>query len=273
MKKIRKTVIAGSWYPVDPNVLRKDIKHYFRSAVNAQLTGEILAIIAPHAGYIFSGQIAAHAYNLIGGKKYDTVIVIGPSHRVAFHGVSIYSKGGYETPLGIVPVEEDVANKILSLSNNIHDLPEAHLHEHSIEIQLPFLQVALGEFSFVPLIMGDQNESICRELAETLHNIAREKRILVVGSSDLSHFHDYHQAVALDNIALKCLENADAEGLLKKLSDNSTEACGGGPMAVAMLTAKKMGATKAKVLKYANSADITSDKSSVVGYVSAVYYQ
>ena len=112
-----------------------------------ELEGDVVGLIAPHAGYIYSGQVAAHAYKLIRGKKYDAVIVVGPSHRVAFHGVSIFSQGAYETPLGIVPVAEDLAEEIKSLSNIIVDIPAAHFQEHSLEIQLPFLQVALGHFS------------------------------------------------------------------------------------------------------------------------------
>jgi len=273
MKTIRKSVIAGSWYPGNPDVLRRDIEGYFRSAAEIKFDGDIMAIVAPHAGYIYSGQIAAQAYKLICGKRYDTVVIIGPSHRVAFHGVSVYPEGGYQTPLGIVRIDEAFAHEISSLSKVVHNIPAAHLQEHSIEIQLPFLQVALGEFSFVPLVMGDQDENICWELAQAIKHVARERKILVVGSSDLSHFHNYQEAAKLDAVAIKRLEEVDAEGLLKCLSDHSTEACGGGPMAVAMLVARKMGAIKSKVLKYANSGDISGDKSSVVGYVSAVYYQ
>ena len=272
MKEIRKSIIAGSWYPGKPDVLRADIEKYF-TAVNLKLKGDIKALIAPHAGYIYSGQIAAYAYNLIRNEKYDTVIVVGPSHRVAFHGVSVFLGGGYETPLGVVPVDEVMGRKIISLNKDVQEIPAAHTSEHSIEIQLPFLQVALGNFSFVPLVMGDQSERTCQNLAQVIHETAGDKRVLIVGSSDLSHFHDYQKAVKIDSVSIKYLETADAEGLLENLSAGKTEACGGGPMAASILTAKKMGALKANVLKYANSGDVTGDKTSVVGYVSAVYYQ
>ncbi|MBN1473982.1 MAG: AmmeMemoRadiSam system protein B [Syntrophaceae bacterium] len=272
MKAIRKAIIAGSWYPGKPDVLRDGIEKYF-SAANLEFKGDIKALIAPHAGYIYSGQVAAYAYGLIRGEKYDTVIVIGPSHRVAFHGVSVFLGGGYETPLGVVPVDEDIGRKIISLNKDVQEIPAAHTSEHSIEIQLPFLQIALGKFSFVPLVMGDQNERTCQNIAQAIHEAAGDKRVLVVGSSDLSHFHDYQKAAKLDSVSIKYLEAADAEGLLDNLSANKTEACGGGPMASSILAAKKMGASKAKVLKYSNSGDVTGDKTSVVGYVSAVYYQ
>jgi AmmeMemoRadiSam system protein B len=165
MNALKKSVIAGSWYPGAPSILRRDIENYFNSVPDLELEGEVVGLIAPHAGYTYSGQVAANAYNLVRGKKYDAVIVVGPSHRVAFHGVSIFSTGGYETPLGIVPVAEELAKKIKILSKTVVDIPEAHLQEHSVEIQLPFLQVALGDFSFIPLVMGDQGANTCQELA------------------------------------------------------------------------------------------------------------
>ncbi|OGP68705.1 MAG: AmmeMemoRadiSam system protein B [Deltaproteobacteria bacterium RBG_16_44_11] len=273
MNAVRKSAIAGSWYPGNPSVLRSDIEKYFHAVGKFELEGDIVGIVAPHAGYVYSGQIAAYAYKLICGKNYDVVIIIGPSHRHAFHGVSIYGRGGYETPLGIVPVDDVLALDIKALSKIIQDIPAAHLQEHSVEIQLPFLQVALGHFRFVPLVMGDQSVDTCRELAEVIYQATRGKKILVVGSSDLSHFHSYNEATKLDAIALQRLKDADAEGLLQSLADEDTEACGGGPMAVAMLTARKMGANRARFLKYANSGDVTGDKSSVVGYAAVVYYK
>lgn len=273
MNTLRKAAIAGSWYPGNPSVLRSDIEKYFQSVAKLELEGDIVGIIAPHAGYVYSGQVAAHAYKLVCGKKYDVIIVIGPSHHHAFHGVSVYGSGSYETPLGIVPVDDVLALDMKALSKIVQDIPAAHLQEHSVEIHLPFLQVALGHFHFVPLVMGDQSAGTCRELAEVIYQATRGKKILVVGSSDLSHFHSYNEATKLDAIALQSLKDADAEGLLQSLVDEHTEACGGGPMAVTMLAARKMGANRTKFLKYANSGDVTGDKSSVVGYAAAVYYK
>ncbi|OGP90072.1 MAG: AmmeMemoRadiSam system protein B [Deltaproteobacteria bacterium RBG_19FT_COMBO_43_11] len=273
MNAVRKSAIAGSWYPGNPSVLRKDIEKYFQAVTDMELEGDIVGIVAPHAGYVYSGQVAAYAYKLICGKKYDVIIIIGPSHRHAFHGVSIYGRGAYETPLGIVHVDDVLALDIKALSKIVQDIPAAHVQEHSVEIQLPFLQVALGHFCFIPLVMGDQSVDTCRVLAEVIYQATRGKKTLIVGSSDLSHFHSYNEATKLDTITLQHLKNADAEGLLQSLVAEDTEACGGGPMAVAMMAAQKMGANKAKFLKYANSGDVTGDKSSVVGYTAAVYYK
>jgi len=192
---------------------------------------------------------------------------------VAFSGVSIFSSGGYETPLGIVPVDEKLARQIKKNSQLVSDIPAAHLQEHSLEIQLPFLQYVLGDFSFVPLVMGDQGANTCQELARAIYVSAQGRKILIVGSSDLSHFHNYNEAVRFDSVALRHLKDNDAQGLLNSLGNGTTEACGGGPMAVAMLVASMMGANSAQVLKYANSGDVTGDKSSVVGYAAAICFK
>jgi AmmeMemoRadiSam system protein B len=272
MDALRKSVLAGSWYPGNHSVLKRDIETFLNLVPETKSESEAVAIIAPHAGYIYSGQVAAYAYKRVCGNSYDAVIVIGPSHRAAFHGVSVFSSGGYETPLGIVPVDEELAKRIKKKSKIVSDIPAAHLQEHSIEIQLPFLQYVLGNFSFVPLVMGDQGASTCQELAQAIYDSIQGMKVLIVASSDLSHFHGYNEAAKLDGVTLRYLKDSDATGLLDSLGSETAEACGGGPMAVAMLVAHKTGANSARVLKYANSGDVTGDKSSVVGYAAAIYW-
>lgn len=273
MGKVRKSILAGSWYPGDPVVLRSDITGYFQKASTPELQGNVVGLVVPHAGYIYSGQVAAHAYKLVRDHKYDAVILVGPSHRVAFGGVSIFSEGAFETPLGVVPVDENLASAMKRASSMIIDFPAAHTQEHSLEIQLPFLQVALKDLSFIPLVMGDQSAATCRELASVIGQVARDRHLLLVASSDLSHFHNDREAQKLDGVALKYIQDSDVEGLLDSLTRDKTEACGGGPIAAVMLAAQKLGARHAALLKYANSGDVTGDKSSVVGYTSAVYYE
>lgn len=272
MENIRKSVIAGSWYPGKPSILKHDIEAYFESVPERDIAGQIRGLVVPHAGYFYSGQVAAYAYKLIRGKKYDAVVIVGPSHRVAFSGVSVFSHGGYETPLGVVPVHDTLAADIKKNSEIVRDIPAAHLQEHSLEIQLPFLQVALGEFLFVPLVMGDQRPDTCYELAEAIYAGVKNKNVLLVGSSDLSHFHNSNQALQLDAVVKKYLQNGDADGLLRSLDNDICEACGGGPIAVTMMVAQKMGALKSQLLKYAHSGEISGDNNSVVGYAAAVFY-
>ena len=271
-KDIRKSVIAGTWYPGSPKVLQADIEDFFLHAPDVKIDGSARGLIVPHAGYVYSGQIAAIAYKIIKSKTFDAVLVLGPSHRALFRGVSIYDRGGYETPLGIVPVDVTLANDIMAQSEIISYVPAAHYEEHSVEIQLPFLQVALGKFSFVPLVMGEQDLKTCEKLAESIVNAISGRNILIVGSSDLSHFHSYDKAVKLDSLVLKRVESMDGMGLLEDLEKNLSEACGGGPAAVTMMVSKKLGANRAKLLKYANSGDVTGDRRSVVGYASAIFY-
>jgi len=272
MDMIKKSLIAGSWYPGNPRILAEDITHYFNRVPETTVKGKILGLVAPHAGYMYSGQVAAHAYNQIKGKNYDVVFVIGPSHRAYFRGVSLLNRGGYETPLGIVSVHEAIADRLMEQDHRIAFLPDVHAQEHSVEIQLPFLQVALGEFLFIPLIMGDQDYETCGILADAIVACAGNKKILIVGSSDLSHYHQYEQAVEMDSHILDDLRKMDERGLMRDLEAGTGEACGGGPAAVAMMAAKQSGADKATVLKYANSGDVTGDKSGVVGYAAAVFY-
>jgi AmmeMemoRadiSam system protein B len=271
-KDIRKSVIAGTWYPGSPKVLRTDIEDFFLHAPDVKIEGSIRGLIVPHAGYVYSGQIAAIAYKMIKRETFDAVLVLGPSHRTFFHGVSIYDRGGYETPLGILPVDVTLANDIMAQSEIISYIPAAHSQEHSIEIQLPFLQVVLGKFGFVPIVMGEQDRETCENLAEGIVNAINGRNILIVGSSDLSHFHSYEKAVKLDSVVLKRIEKMDGRGLLEDLEKNLCEACGGGPAAVAMMVSEKLGAERAKLLKYANSGDVTGDRRRVVGYASAIFY-
>ena len=269
-QEIRRSVIAGSWYPGDPKILRSKIEGYFRNVPDLDIRGKVIGLVAPHAGYIYSGQVAAYAYKEIRGKAYDAVIVISPSHRLHFEGVSLYRDGGYETPLGVVPVNEDMAERLLAASPMVADLPAAHAGEHALEIQIPFLQVALGAFTLIPLVMGSQDRKTCEELADAIHRTAGPN-VLIVGSSDLSHFHSYDEAVRMDKIVIDHLAKMDAPGLLRDLSAGRGEACGGGPAAATLMAASKRGADRAEILRYANSGDVTGDRGNVVGYAAAAF--
>ena len=272
-KDIRKSVIAGTWYPGDPAVLRAEIRRYLEAVPARAVAGPVVGLVSPHAGYVYSGPVAAHGYRLIEGKRYDAVVVIGPSHRVPFHGVSVWPSGGYETPLGVVPVEAGLAEAILGGSAVLNADRRPHAAEHSVEIQLPFLQVALGPFAFVPLVMGSQDFRTCEAVAEALWQAAKGKEVLVVGSSDLSHFHDGRQAERLDAIVVDLVRKGDPRGLARRLEEGSCEACGGGPIVTAMLFAGKAGARGVQVLRYAHSGDVTGDRRQVVGYLSAAFFR
>lgn len=270
---IRESAIAGTWYPGDPAVLKSQVERFLAMAEVPELKGEPVGLIAPHAGYMYSGQVAGYAYKAIKGKKFDSVVIVAPSHYVWFQGVSVYAKGGYETPLGVVSIDEGLSSKLMELSPLVKELPQAHKKEHSLEIQLPFLQVVLGEFELVPLVMGDQDQRTCRELGRALADLVKRasKKVLLVASTDLSHFYPYERATVLDKAFISRVEALDPEGLIKDLEAKVCEACGAGPVVAVMFAAKVLGARRGLILKYANSGDVTGDKTSVVGYLSAIF--
>ena len=196
---IRKSNIAGSWYPGTPKALRSQIQAFLKAVPGLpEVTGELMALIVPHAGYAYSGGVAAYAYKLLTVQPFTQVVIIAPSHRYPFKGASIDGKDGYETPLGVVPVDQVLAQAIAEKSPVFKYVPEGHAQEHSLEIQLPFLQESLKEFSMVPIIQGSQDPSTCEEIARVLAMVLKGKKVLLLASTDLSHFHPYEQAKKLD---------------------------------------------------------------------------
>jgi AmmeMemoRadiSam system protein B/AmmeMemoRadiSam system protein A len=272
--EVREPILAGTWYPDKPDVLSRDIKRYLKEAKDARVEGEIVGLIAPHAGYMFSGSVAGHAYRLIEGKSFESVVIVGPSHQALFRGASIYPRGGFRTPLGIVPIDEELSEKLMEKWKGIQFIPEAHAKEHSLEIQIPFLQVVLKSFKLVPIVMEPYwSWETCQSLAKALTDTIKGKKVLLIASSDLSHFHSYEEAVELDKILLKHVERFDPQGLSRDLKGGRCEACGGGPMVAVMLAAKALGANQGKVLKYLNSGDVIGDRRRVVGYGAGIFFK
>lgn len=271
-ERIRESVIAGSWYPGDPETLRKTIRTYLDKVPEPSVPGQLMALISPHAGYVYSGQVAAYAYKFLEKQKFQTVVVIAPSHRAHFEGVSIYDRGGFRTPLGVIPLDKDLVTALKNKDHRIRYVPEAHSQEHSLEIQLPFLQVLIPDIKLVPLVMGEQNLTTCKWLAEAVADTIRNKSVLMVASTDLSHFHSGDIARKMDQLVVDRVQAFDPEGLYQKLVAGECEACGGGPMISTMIAARLLGATKAQVVKYAHSGDVTGDHHRVVGYMAAAIW-
>lgn len=269
LRGVRPALCAGTWYPGTPETLRQAVDHYLGQARVGPLPGGLVALVAPHAGYIYSGPVAGYAYKALqeAGQSFDTVVLVGPSHRAYLDGYGITSVGAYETPLGQVPLDADLVATLGRELGMLRFLSRDE--EHSLEIQLPFLQRVLGDFRLVPLMMGDQSWEACRELGQVLGQALKDRSALLVASTDLSHYHEYSRAVALDRLVLERVEAFDPQGLVRILERGKAEACGGGPLAATMLAAKALGADTAAVLHYANSGDVTGDRSHVVGYMAA----
>lgn len=269
--------MAGTWYPTEAGALRALVEKQLAggvtpSAASPPADAEINALIAPHAGLIYSGPVAAHAYQQLRGRAFDAIVLIGPSHYVPFEGVSVWPEGGFETPLGTLTVDADTAARIRAACPLVHDRPEAHRREHSLEMQLPFLAALLPDTPIVPLVMGYQTRDTAYALADGLAIALGGRNALLVASSDLSHFFPADTASVMDRSVIADVEERDAAGLMTRLEQQPAHACGGGPMVAVLRAAVALGTTESRVLHYADSGDVSGDKSSVVGYLAAALW-
>jgi MEMO1 family protein len=270
---IRPPAVAGMFYENSAAKLQNSIDDLLSRVQNVSIQGRIVGLVSPHAGYIYSGFTAAHAYKLIQNRKYECVIIVGPNHREYFDGVSIYPGTAYETPLGTISIHQELRDTLISRSTMIKNSQSGHTWEHSLEVQLPFLQRVLGGFQFVPIVMGDQLPETCLHLAQVLVEVIGKKDVLFIASSDLSHYHPYKEAVKLDKLVIDEIEKFDVDSFLQHTESDTFEACGSGPIAVVMQASALLGANLSKILHYSTSGDTTGDKSAVVGYVSAAFIQ
>jgi AmmeMemoRadiSam system protein B len=273
---VRKPSVAGTFYPGEKTELKNIVLGMLAYASSEQLDGRIIGLIAPHAGYIYSGQIAARAYKQIQSKKFDNVIVIAPSHFEYFDGCSIYF-GDYQTPLGIVSTNIEIADSIVSRSPAVVNSSRGHAQEHSLEVQIPFLQACLPDFKLIPVLMGNQDYLTAKELSDAVYRVLSDRGFenqttLIVGSSDLSHYYPARIAKEMDDKVINDIEAFDERGLYEGVQSRICEACGYGAMISTMLIAKALGASISKVLSYGTSGEITQDYNSVVGYLSAILY-
>jgi MEMO1 family protein len=263
---VRPAVFAGQFYTADPAALAAEIDGYLAAAAPAApAAGRILGLIAPHAGYIYSGRTAAAAYALARGQAVDTVVIIGPSHRFAFEGVSIWPDGGFETPLGVARVDAGLAKEIAKASG-FRFRPEAFAEEHSVEVQVPFIQRALPGAAIVPIVMGEQTRTTIRTLAAALAKTCLEKRVLIVASTDMSHFLPEKRAQAVDADTAALVKAMNTETLIRKVEAGENIMCGGGPVASLLLAAAKAGRPRVEILARADSSGFGGP---VVGYLAA----
>jgi hypothetical protein len=258
------------FYPSDSEGLRKQVKQLLDHAPKKIIRGMVRGLVSPHAGYMYSGPTAAAGYATLKGENYETVVVISPSHRESFAGVSIYPGHSYLTPLGEIPIDVAMRDELTKASRRVVVGEAGHRDEHAIEVQLPFLQEVLGNFKLLPLVMGDQGRETCLELGEALSRVIGERRVLVVASTDLSHYHTARVADAIDVTAINDVNKFDYKQLMADLESGTTEACGGGPTVAMMAALHALGVKHMEVVHHCNSGDITGDSRTVVGYLSAV---
>ena len=268
MGPVRRAAVAGSWYPGEPDALAREVDRYLHAA-GAAPPGHPLAIIAPHAGLMYSGPIAAYAYNLLRGRDIDVAVLVGPSHYVGFEGVAIVERGAFDTPFGPVPISEHTAAAVAMGSRLIASHPTAHVREHSLEMQLPFLKRVVPNVEIVPLVMGYQRRDTAVALGDAIAAAVKGRRAVIIASTDLSHYQNAVTAAKLDGRVIQQVLRFDPDGLMSLLETFPEHACGGGPTVAVMRAAKLLGATDARVLKYGDSGDVSGDKDAVVGYLAA----
>jgi hypothetical protein len=278
MGDVRHAAVAGSWYPGTRARLEAAVSTHLSGVASDGAPACPRALVAPHAGLIYSGPVAAHGYRLIRDCGYSAVVLVGPSHYFGFHGVSVWPRGAWDTPLGRVAVAEDLAEAIAVESADIQEYPDAHGREHSLEMQLPFVAHLLPGIPIVPMVMGYQTRDTAERLGDalargiTVYEGKELRGVLLVASSDLSHFEDANTASRMDGVVLRHVDALDADGLMSALEGEPRHACGGGPMVSVMRAAAQLGATHAQILRYADSGDVSGDKSSVVGYMAAAIW-
>ncbi|HOJ16128.1 MAG: AmmeMemoRadiSam system protein B [Caldisericia bacterium] len=261
---IRKAVVAGSFYPKT----REEIINFIERNITIKTERyNALSIMVPHAGYIFSGKTALSVYNSINIP--DEVIIIGPNHTGLGAPLSIIAEGVWETPMGKVQIDSELAENIISNSKFLKADALAHLNEHSIEVQLPMLQYFKRDFKFVPIVMGNYSIQFINDLSNAIIK-ASEDRVLVIASSDMSHYVSRREAKELDFLAFEKIKNLDSLGLMNVVYEYDISMCGSGPMAVAINYSKERGAKEAILLDYTDSGEVTNDTSSVVSYAGFV---
>lgn len=277
---IREPAVAGSFYPDSESQLRAMITAYLNMAPDEKQAGDILAAVAPHAGYVYSGEVAARTFKQLADIDFDTIVIIG--HDSYQNCVAYLSPDNYyRTPLGLVEVDTDMVDKMLKYNKGIKSSRYIHAEDHSVEIQLPFLQVLGKKCKIVPVMFGNPTAENCRTLAEAIIEAAGDKKVFVLSSTDMSHYPSYEDANRVDNSTLEVVRTMDVERIFSHLevqvgskapSGLQTALCSRGGLGTAIFFAKAKGANQAQVLHYANSGDVSfGDKSRVVGYSSVLF--
>ena len=271
--QVKHADLAGRWYPSSEERLGREIRSYLDAVAPQEINGEIIALISPHAGLAFSGPVAAYGFKAIQNRDIDTVVVVGLSHRKNYDFIAVLDEGEFETPIGNVKIDREITENLIKRNPKIHAYSAAFFGENSIEMQIPFLRMALKDFKIVLVVMGNQSFENSRILGRALYNAFRKKEnFLLIASTDLSHYMPYEQAERIDARTIALIKEMDPDKLYREsYMEGHCFMCGYGAVTATMIAAKKLGSDKVRVLKYANSGDIAGDKSRVVGYLSAAF--
>jgi AmmeMemoRadiSam system protein B len=271
---IRPSPIAGQWYPADPHRLASSVDQYINAAHLPEIEGEVVAVMAPHAGHLFSGPVAGYAFAVLRDSDPEVVAIVSPMHYPYAQPLLTSAHAAYQTPLGEIPIDQEAVralDNVLQEDLGIGLSPVYNDPEHSLEIELPFLQrIIHKEFTLIPVMVRDQTARVARSLGSALANILQGRSSVLVASTDLSHFYAQDVAEELDAEVLRQVEAFDPEGVLLVEEQGKGFACGRAALAAVLWAAKDLGADSAKVLHHATSGDVTGDYLRVVGYAAAV---
>jgi len=281
MVKVRRPCQAGAFYEGTSDALRRQIENCFEDElgpgklpkVAENAPQKVIGLICPHAGYMFSGPIAAHAYyELAVDGKPDVIVILGPNHTGYGSGLALMNEGVWRTPLGDVEIDRETANQIVHKSHIVDIDDSAHSHEHSIEVQLPFLQYLYGSgFKIVPICFLMQDLSSAREVGEAVAEVLLHKKAVIIASSDMTHYEPQESAERKDKKVLEAIEAMDEVRFQSVIEAHNVSACGHGPIIALITAAKILGGREAKLLCYRTSGDVTGDRSSVVGYAAVCF--
>lgn len=271
-ENVRLPAVAGLFYPEDATELSHLITKLLKENKPSKRYNNVFGIVVPHAGYIYSGESAAYAYNVLKeDADFKTAIIISPSHQEYFTGCTIFDGEAYRTPLGDIPINKKLAEQIINISESISFGNKGHKGEHALEVQLPFLQIIKSDFDIVPIVMGDQSAQYIQDLSNVLSQIV-DGNTIIIASSDLSHFYSKEKATELDNVVVNRINNFEYPELYNDLANDNCYACGGGGIVALMECADIVGEYKAEVISHTDSGDVSNDNSNVVGYLSAVIF-
>jgi AmmeMemoRadiSam system protein B len=267
----RRAAFAGSWYPRSAIALAEEIDRYLEAAEAPLPAGRLVGLVSPHAGIHYSGPVAACGYSVLRERRPATVVLVGPAHRASFEGVAVHARGSWDTPLGEAGIDEELASALVSADRALFEDPRPHREEHSLELQMPFVRRVVPEARIVPMLMGTQSREEVEALAGALERVLPGRDAVLVASSDLSHYQSAAVASRLDAEVVADVRGLDADALMHRLEARDNVACGGGPVVAVMKAARALGADQVRVLRYADSGDVSGDKSQVVGYLSASF--
>ena len=262
---VRSPAVAGTFYPDSPQVLSAQVGKFIDDVEPTEIAGELIGLIAPHAGYVYSGHVAGYAYKQLMGQSFDTVVLLGLSHRHPIGTAAIYARGAFRTPLGDIPIDEDLASEMMRLNGDLLDLPPAHAEEHSLEVQLPFLQHLLSDFRIVPILLQDDSPENVLPLNQAIAEAMADRSCLLIGSTDLCHYPTYEAARRSDQVVIDAIDRFDPDYLRREMDEYMQRhpthnfhcmMCSTGAIYTTMRVAKALGGNRIEVLKAANSGDV-----------------